>query len=401
VSSLTPQLAFSRDGRDSTRAGVASRTPDGLSRRPSSLHFICATACFSLALSGCGGGAQGSGPTDSATISQVTPSSAVVGSGQIVLLLTGSNYLATSYVQWNGLTRQGTVLSSTQLQVTIPSSDMTSAGLAAITVVNPQPSGGTSNAVIFTINNPVPVLNGISPVAAVYGATFVSLTLHGSGFSSSATALWNGTALPTTLVSEVELYAVVPGSALASVGSAAVTIGQAGPGGGTSLPIIFNVTASYPAAEIAQAAGDMRWDESNGLIYLSVPSAAATYANSVIALDPEAGTIVASQFVGGEPSRLALSDDSQFLYVGLNNASSVERLTLPSLQQSLEYSLGSSQYYGPYFALEIEVAPGLPHTAAISLGGNVVPPAVGGIEIFDDATPRATAANSILDEFDT
>jgi hypothetical protein len=40
----------------------------------------------------------------------------------------------------------------TSLQATIPASDISQAGTAQVTVSNPAPGGGTSNALTFTIN---------------------------------------------------------------------------------------------------------------------------------------------------------------------------------------------------------------------------------------------------------
>src|SRR3989449_8569472 len=69
--------------------------------------------------------------------------------------------MATSAVRWNGAARPTTFVSSTQLQVTIAASDITTAGTAQVTVVTPAPGGGTSAALAFTINNPAPTLGSL------------------------------------------------------------------------------------------------------------------------------------------------------------------------------------------------------------------------------------------------
>jgi hypothetical protein len=47
----------------------------------------------------------------------------------------------------------------------------------------------------------------------------------------------------------------------------------------------------------------------------------------------------------------------------------------------------------PYYALDLQVAPGAPHTTAVTKGApNIIPVAEGGITIFDDSTPRPTSA---------
>ena len=55
-------------------------------------------------------------------------------------------------MQWNGAARTTTFVNSTQLTAAIPASDIAVAGSAQVTVVNPAPGGGTSNALTFTIN---------------------------------------------------------------------------------------------------------------------------------------------------------------------------------------------------------------------------------------------------------
>ena len=361
--------------------------------------FIWVGTLIALALGGCGTEAPKQGPT----VAAIAPASAIEGTGRLTVLVSGTNFIASSSVQWNGSARTTAFSSATELQAQIEEADLVSAGFSAITVVNPK-SGEVSTAATFTVENAVPVISSLSPSSIVYlTASSLNLILNGSGFVPSAVVFWNETSLPTIYLSNSELMAQVPGSALTSVSKVSVTVVQPPPGGGTSLPQAFTVAAPITNSlrEIEQAAYDLAWDSSNGLIYLSVPSAAAAYGNGIAALDPDAGTIVASQFTGGEPSRLALSDDNQFLYIGLNSFSSVRRLALPSLSQSMDYSLGTSSIYGSYFALDLAVAPGMAHTTAVSLGVNASPPSVGDIMIFDDGVARPSVASSGLDDFDS
>jgi len=68
------------------------------------------------------------------------------------------------------------------------------------------------------------------------------------------------------------------------------------------------------------------------------------------------------------------------------------RFTVPALATDLNYSLGTASG-GPFYALDLQVAPGTPHTTAVSLAvSSSSPSADGGITIFDDATARPTKA---------
>jgi len=55
-------------------------------------------------------------------------------------------------VEWNGAARSTTFVNSGKVTAKILASDIATAGTATVTVKNPAPGGGTSNALTFTIN---------------------------------------------------------------------------------------------------------------------------------------------------------------------------------------------------------------------------------------------------------
>jgi hypothetical protein len=89
--------------------------------------------------------------------------------------------------------------------------------------------------------NPVPVLNSLSPGAAIAGSASLTLTINGSGFTSSSVVRWNGANRPTTFVSATQLQASLGAADLAVVGSAQVSVFSPTPGGGTSNVLNLNV----------------------------------------------------------------------------------------------------------------------------------------------------------------
>jgi hypothetical protein len=89
----------------------------------------------------------------SPTITTISPSTTVAGSGGFTLTITGTNFVTNSVVRWNGSPRTTTFVSSTVLTATIPASDVATAGTANVTVFNPTPGGGESGAVTFTIQD--------------------------------------------------------------------------------------------------------------------------------------------------------------------------------------------------------------------------------------------------------
>jgi hypothetical protein len=165
---------------------------------------------------------------------------------------------------------------------------------------------------------------------------------------------------------------------------------NSGPGGGTSNIAQFQIL--YQPTSVNQTTNDMVWDPLNLVFYVSVPSSASTNANSICILNPT--TYAITRCIGGsEPNVLAISDDSQFLYVGMDGTNTVQRYILPALTPDIDFSVGTDPYDGPYFALDIQVAPGASHTIAVSRGiKNLDPDTEGGIAIYDDGVQRPTIA---------
>lgn len=110
---------------------------------------------LSLVLVGCGGGAGStntnpiSNPVPS--VSSITPDSVQAGSTATSITVTGSSFMTSSTVEWNGTALATTYVSSTSLTAQVPASDLTSSGSATINVSNPAPGGGVSNGTSFTI----------------------------------------------------------------------------------------------------------------------------------------------------------------------------------------------------------------------------------------------------------
>lgn len=242
--------------------------------------------------------------------------------------------------------------------------------------------------------NPVPSISSLSPTSAVTGSAAFTLTVAGTNFISDSTVDWNGSPRSTSFLSSTELQAQILASDIAAVGSASVTVINPAPGGGTSNTLTFMTNSGgVTVLVVNQLSNDLAWDQTNQMIYLSVPSTAGANGNTITALNPASAEIVSSVFAGSEPDSLAISGDNQFVYAGLDGSAAVQRFVLPSLTKDINYSLGTNAIFGPYFALDLQVAPGAPHTTAVTLGNvGVSPSAEGGIVIFDDATPRAITA---------
>src|SRR5207253_11314145 len=86
------------------------------------------------------------------TTTSISPTTKLVTDAAFTLTVNGTNFLSTSVVNFNGSAQTTTFVSATQLTASIPTTDLATAGTFPMTVTNPAPGGGTSNAQTFTVN---------------------------------------------------------------------------------------------------------------------------------------------------------------------------------------------------------------------------------------------------------
>jgi N-acyl-D-amino-acid deacylase len=85
------------------------------------------------------------------TTTSLSPTSKTAGDPAFTLTVNGTNFVPASVVNWNGSARTTTYVSATQVTASITAADIATAGTVQVTVVNPTPGGGTSNAQTFTV----------------------------------------------------------------------------------------------------------------------------------------------------------------------------------------------------------------------------------------------------------
>ncbi len=94
------------------------------------------------------------------TIAQpLVPSAVAPGDANFTLTIHGTGFVVDSVVLWNGQPRVTTLVSNTQLKVTILASDIKKATTGHITVQNPTPGGGVSPATFLPVRAPAAVVN--------------------------------------------------------------------------------------------------------------------------------------------------------------------------------------------------------------------------------------------------
>jgi trimeric autotransporter adhesin len=93
----------------------------------------------------------GSGYNPAPELLSIAPQSAPTGVSTLTLTVSGSNFVTTSTVQWNGTSRPTTFVNSNQLTAIVDAALVVSAGSADVTVSNGTPGGGISGALPFAI----------------------------------------------------------------------------------------------------------------------------------------------------------------------------------------------------------------------------------------------------------
>ena len=136
-------------------------------------------------------------------------------------------------------------------------------------------------------------------------------------------------------------------------------------------------------------ANDLLTDPAASRIYATVPSNVGPGGNSIRPIDTAAGTIGQPIPIGSEPGKMAISDDGAFVYVILTGAGAVRRFNVATQTAGPQFTLGNIPFDKPFFANDITVAPGNPHTFAVHRGSFPN----GNVAVFDDGVMRPTTAS--------
>ncbi len=163
-------------------------------------------------------------------LSSLEPSSAVAGGPSFVLKATGSGFVGSSTVRWNGEDRPTEFVSGTELSASIPTQDIADIGEARVTVYTP--GGGESEPVSFEVRMeyPVPTVTKLDPSSKKAGGPQFTLKVEGTGFAGASGSAkgsvvrWNGEDRQTRYESATVLAASIPATDVSKPGTATVTV---------------------------------------------------------------------------------------------------------------------------------------------------------------------------------
>jgi hypothetical protein len=205
---------------------------------------------------------------------------AILPGGGLAFKLTvdGTGFVSGSTVKWNGGARATTFVSNSKLTAAILASDVAKFSTASVTVFNPTPGGGTSNAIFFEITRPT------SSVALSATSAFPA----GSGPDSAAVGDFNGDGKLDLAVAN------------ASSNNISIFLGN---GDGSFQAAVNYAVGSFPSSVVV---GDFNGD---GKLDLATANSADNNVSVLLGNgDGTFQTALTTPFVGTNPGSLAVGD---------------------------------------------------------------------------------------------
>src|SRR5581483_5557145 len=155
-------------------------------------------------------------------LTDLMPNNAPRNSPPFDMLIHGSNFEATAkaYIDGNQVTT--TFMSSGELKALVPATGTAASGAHNVQVIHV--GGNHSNVLVLTITLTDPIIDSISPNAALVGDGDVQITVTGHNFVAGSQVRADGNAISTMFTGGTELHATVPPSITNIVGMHTITV---------------------------------------------------------------------------------------------------------------------------------------------------------------------------------
>jgi hypothetical protein len=360
--------------------GLAFRASDGIYSVHSNLVKDVSTsnADLAVAVTAPASATTGTNTTYTATVTNNGPSAATNVTVQATLPITGSIVSATpstgSCSTSNGVVCNLAGLASGANATISMVVVQTATGNGTVTAQvsgseNDPTAGNNQGSATVTVTGSayslVPSVASISPSAIQTGAPDTTITVTGANFVNGSTVNLDGTALNTSFTSSTQLTATVPTANLANMGWGAITVSNPAPGGGISqkLPLTYFTVLTVGLNHIL-------YEPFSGKLYASVGSGSGTVTgNSIAAITPAAATIGTPVYVGSQPTKMAISDDGNIMYVLLGGANSFVRFNLTTQQSEFSVTPTFTNYGTPTNGFrDVAIQTGSENTLAVDFG---------------------------------
>jgi hypothetical protein len=179
--------------------------------------------------------------------------------------------------------------------------------------------------------------------------------------------------------------------ALAGAGGAAGGGGAGGAAGGGGAG---GACSTCRTLTLEIDAHDLVYSATRNELYASVGSSATTYPNTIVVVDPATASVLSTIPTGSDPGVLALSDDGSTLWVGLQGAHAICKVSMnptpPVVGPPIQ--LPEAGPGAPFDAASMAVLPGAPLSVVVVLSDGSF---TNEVHVYDDGGPRATGATSL------
>jgi YVTN family beta-propeller protein len=176
-------------------------------------------------------------------IVSITPNNIQRESSEITIYIDGNKFISSSIAYFNSLLLTTVFIDNKHIQATIPEEMLSKAGVYPVTITNPQPEGGLSNSMNFTVNNPIPSITVLDPAIVEAGTQNLVLNIYGTGFFNGTEIYFGGLRKLATHVNNTKLQIELTSEDLKAIGDYEIMAYNSAPGGGSSNKVMFTIKA--------------------------------------------------------------------------------------------------------------------------------------------------------------
>jgi YVTN family beta-propeller protein len=182
------------------------------------------------------------------------------------------------------------------------------------------------------------------------------------------------------------------GGTIAGSGGTAGTAGRGGTGGTGGMSGSGGTVCLTCRSTLLPISGrDLVYNPTRKEIYVSVAGDADTYPNTIVVVDPVTSSVTSTIPIGSNPGALALSDDGSTLWVGIDGAHAIRKVTMTSSPPVVGplIRLTNANRTAYYNATSIAVLRGAPLSVAVVLSLGPYSYA-NEVRVLDDGVQRPT-----------
>jgi hypothetical protein len=225
---------------------------------------------------------------------------------------------------------------------------------------------------------PTPTLTRLTIPTISLDSGPVDRSIVGTNFFPTTTVMVNGINVPVKSQTNTSITFTVDPSILGAMGEFPVQVSNPAPGGSSNM---LKLT-TYRLLNLTST--NVVYEPNSKLLYVAIPATSSSNPNTILPIDPATGSYGPPISVGKNPTRLALSDDGHYLYVGFyytySSTGQMQRIDLKTGLVDRTFTLPNSSDG----ILDMHVVPGSPQLLVASLARSGSP-SENGVALFNDS----------------